>query len=75
MCAEFRGRGSFDSAVCAKPLAFAADAVPKSGSGKFEREMALAADSERMLGKPEIGHSPRPSRRGNPDQRRPVRLF
>ena len=69
MCAEFRGRGSFDSAVCA------ADAVPKSGSGKFEREMALAADSERMLGKPEIGHSPRPSRRGNPDQRRPVRLF
>ena len=33
MCADFHGRGSFDRAVCAEPLAFAADAVRSMGFG------------------------------------------
>jgi hypothetical protein len=33
VCADFHGRGSFDRAVCAEPLAFAADAVRSMGFG------------------------------------------
>ena len=51
MCADFHGRGSFDRAVCAEPLAFAADAVRSMGFRFGFAGLSAALQDQGVAGK------------------------